>query len=215
MSNSHDFFKKFQSLFESKDSDRNDPGYKDLVDKTQDKKKAEAEKKAEADKKPVEEGKMSELDIERKEKREKAAKEAKEKKAKEAKEKKPANVKESGAEFFRRYADIVTEAEEDDVKEDMEFDKCKKCHKEPCVCGDETDIKESYDDEEDPDVAIADKEKGKDKKTQKDSEKNLPPWLKKGLEKKDKEAEDKGAKKTKKDKEAFADSKTPRRPMIK
>jgi hypothetical protein len=85
---------------------------------------------------------------------------------KEKKDKKPKNTKESAGEFFRRYADIITEAEEDD---------------------------------EDPDVAAADKVKGKDGKTQKDAEKGkkLPPWL----DKKDKEDEDKGAKKAKKDKD--------------
>ena len=59
-------------------------------------------------------------------------------------------------------------------------------------------LKESNDDEdEDPDVAIADKEKGKDKKTQKETEKKLPPWL----QKKDEADENKGVKKAKKDKD--------------
>lgn len=82
-----------------------------------------------------------------------------EEKAEEKEGKKPANVKETAADFFRKYSDIIAEAED-------------------------------YDDE-DPDVAIADKEKGKDKKTQKDSEKGKK-W---NFEKADKKDQDKSAKK--------------------
>ena len=78
-------------------------------------------------------------------------------------EKKPTNVKETAAEFFRKYSDMVTEAES---------------------CTEDED-------DEDEDVKIADKEKGKDKKTQKDSEKGKK-W---NFEKADKKDEDKSAKK--------------------
>ena len=118
MSNSSDFFKKFQPLFEAKDDDKND------------KKDEKKKEKIKSDKKAN-------------------------------------NVKESATDFFRKYADIIVEAESDD--------------------------------DEDPDVAIADKVKGKDKKNQKDADKDLPPWLKGKLDKKDKDAEDKGAKKAAKD----------------
>ena len=91
-----------------------------------------------------------------------------EKDAEEKEDKKPKNVEETSANFFRKYSDIIKEAEEDD---------------------------------EDPDVAAADKVKGKDKQTQKDAEKKLPPWLKKGFDKKEKSDEDKGAKKAKADKD--------------
>lgn len=109
----------------------------------------------------------------------------------EKKDKKPANVKETAGDFFRRYSDIIAEAEKSD----------------------EDPVTESWgdDDDEDPDVAKAEKVKGKDGKTQKDSE-GGKKW---NFEKADKKAEDKGAKALKKDKEAFADSKAPRKPMLK
>ena len=119
------------------------------------------------------EGKMKDIDTDKKEKAVKAKEEKKE-------EKKASNVKESGADFFRKYSDMIAEAEE---------------------------VTESYDDEdEDPDVAIADKEKGKDKKTQKDADAKLPPWLKGKMDKADKKDEDKGAKKAKKDKDLVDES---------
>jgi hypothetical protein len=124
--NSHDFFKKFNTLFEGKECSE------------------EKEVKKEEEKK-------------------------------DEKKKQPANVKENAADFFRKYSDIIKEAEET--------------------------VTESDDEDEDPDVAKADKVKGKDGKTQADSEKNLPPWLKKNLDKSDKKAEDKGAKKFKKEKD--------------
>jgi hypothetical protein len=62
-------------------------------------------------------------------------------------------------------------------------------------------ISESGDDDsEDPDVKVADSVKGKDGKTQSDAEKKLPPWLKGKLDSKDREAEEKGAKKAKREK---------------
>jgi hypothetical protein len=135
--NSHDFFKKFNNLFEGKDPD-------DSYDEKR-QEKVDADCAAED-----------------------AAKKKKE-------DKKPANVKENAADFFRKYSDIIKEAEET--------------------------VTESDDEDEDPDVAKADKVKGKDGKTQKDSEKNLPPWLKKNLDKSDKKDEEKGSKKFKKEKD--------------
>jgi len=136
------------------------------------------------------EGKMKDIDTDRKEKAVAAKKDkgpqsaerddAASDKSKKALEKKATNVKENAADFFRKYSDMIAEAEE---------------------------VKESSDDEdEDPDVAIADKEKGKDKKTQKDADKNLPPWLKGKMDKADKSDEDKGAKKAKKDKDLVDES---------
>lgn len=58
--------------------------------------------------------------------------------------KKPVNTRETAAEFFRKYSDIIKEAEE---------------------------VKEEAEDDEDEDVKKADKEKGKDGETQKDAEK--------------------------------------------
>jgi hypothetical protein len=57
---------------------------------------------------------MSDKDVERQEAQQKKAKEAK---AAKKEEKKPANVKESAAEFFRRYSDIIVEAEQVDEEE--------------------------------------------------------------------------------------------------
>ena len=145
MSNSHDFFKKYQSLFEGKE----------CSEEKADDKKEKADKNADNYKKGNVRANWGD-------------------KAEGGPGSKPKNTKESAGEFFRRYADIITEAEEDD---------------------------------EDPDVAAADKVKGKDGKTQKDADKNLPPWLKKNMDKKDKDDEDKGAKKAKKDKESFAEAK--------
>ena len=142
MSNSHDFFKKYQALFEGKECSE---------DKEADDKKEKADKDADNYKKGNVRANWGD-------------------KAEGGPGSKPKNTKESAGEFFRRYADIITEAEEDD---------------------------------EDPDVAAADKVKGKDGATQSDSEKKLPPWLQKkdAFDKKDKKAEDKGAKAAKKDKD--------------
>jgi hypothetical protein len=168
---SSDFFRKFQPLFESKEEDA---ASKKRADKRAAEEEAWAKSKG-TPKKDVKEGWSDEnpdddksdwaereqckADDKRKADKEDAACKALDK------AKKPKNTKESAGEFFRRYADIITEAESDD--------------------------------EEDPDVAAADKVKGKDGKTQKDAEKGkkLPPWL----DKKDKEDEDKGAKKAKKE----------------
>jgi hypothetical protein len=111
-----------------------------------------------------------------------------------------ANVKESAADFFRKYSDIIAEAEEvDEKKRDEEKADNPMANKKKRT----EEVKESYDDEdEDPDVAIADKEKGKDKKTQADADKGKK-W---NFEKADKKAEDKGAKKLKADKEALDES---------
>lgn len=223
MSNSHDFFKKCQSLFESAEADPDTKKPKVLADPPKDAKLKDYGKKEKADKdadnyekgnvranwgdkaeggpgsgkKKTEacegfeppkdwkgtkkewthgtEAERAKLDAEEEEENldylDARDKEKAEKKAAKANAKKPANVKETAGEFFRRYADIITEAEEDD--------------------------------DEDPDVAAADKVKGKDGATQSDAEKKLPPWLQKkdAFDKKDKKAEDKGAKAAKKDKD--------------
>ena len=101
MSNSHDFFKKYQALFEGKECSE---------DKEADDKKEKADKDADNYKKGNVRANWGD-------------------KAEGGPGSKPKNTKESAGEFFRRYADIITEAEEDD---------------------------------EDPDVAAADKVKGKD-----------------------------------------------------
>lgn len=146
---SSDFFRKFQPLFEGKEVTENRWAANN-PDKDQDEEFEKAQCAA---------------DDKRKADKEDAACDAADKK-----DKKPKNTKESAGEFFRRYADIITEAEEDD---------------------------------EDPDVAKADNVKGKDGATQSDAEKKLPPWLQKkdAFDKKDKKAEDKGAKAAKKDKD--------------
>jgi hypothetical protein len=129
------------------------------------------------------------------------------------KDKKASNVKENAADFFRKYSDMIAEAEtaadreddEDDTNADEEDDGLEtqdegktKSKNLPPWLKDKKEVKESYDDEdEDPDVAKADKEKGKDGKTQKDADKKLPPWLKKNIDKADKKDEEKGAKKAK------------------
>jgi len=55
------------------------------------------------------------------------------------------NTKPTASDFFRKYSDLVTEAEKAHV-ESIKFDTCKKCKKEPCVCGDKktkSTVKES------------------------------------------------------------------------
>ena len=101
------------------------------------------------------------------------------KKEAEKKAEKPANVKETATDFFRKYSDIVTEAE----------------------VVDEAKVVESYDDDEDPDVAKAMSVKGKDGKKQTDVEKAKKWSFDKKLDKADKSAEDKAAKKVAKDKD--------------
>lgn len=186
--NAHDFFKKFNNLFEGKEV--KETAEDDFSKKRADKRAAEEEAWAKSKGTPKKEAKevkenrfaannpeMSDDDIRdhwenkqcQADDKRKADKEDAACKALDKKDKKPSNVKETASEFYRRYADIVNEA-----------------------FGDE--------DEEDPDVKIADKEKGKDGKTQKDADKNLPPWLKGKMDKKDKESEDKGAATTKKEK---------------
>jgi len=176
---SSDFFKKLQPLFEDK------------AEPAKMSKKARAADTEQSDKEYIAKKKQREAD-----KKEAA--------------KKPANVKETATDFFRKYSTIVTEAEsaadreddDDDTNSDEEDDglETKKDAKKknlPPWLKDKKDVKESYgDDDEDPDVAKADKVKGKDGKTQKDAE-GKKKW---SFDKADKSAEDKGAKKVAKEK---------------
>ena len=141
-------------------------------------------------------------------------------------EPKKKDTKESAASLMRKYADFITEAENDEewnvVTRDGQvvrgpYDdelsahdalaKLKKSATDDDECSGfkvrrKGSMNESFgddDDDEDPDVAKADKVKGKDGKTQADADKKLPPWLQKkgAFDKKDKKDEEKGAKKTK------------------
>lgn len=168
---SSDFFRKFQPLFEAKEEAKDDKKKGFFQNKNIPKEDNLED--------PPEEVKV----------------EGKEKKVKESKAVNATNTRATGAEFFRKYSDIIKEAEEQEVKEGWDD-------------GD-------YDDDEDPDVKKADAVKGKDGKTQKDADKKKPAWLDKKLDKADKKDQDKGAKALKKDKDALKDSKQPRRPMIK
>ena len=137
--------------------------------------------------------------------------------------KNPANVKENATDFFRKFSDIVTEAESVDSKKwyvdtkngdrkagpfDTELDAsnylAKLQQKHP---GEETEgfklVNESYDDEDDEDVKKADAVKGRDGKTQKDVD-SKKKW---SFDKADKKAEDRGAKKVAKEK--VSESSTP------
>ena len=128
------------------------------------------------------------------------------------------NTYKSSAEIMRNYTEILEGKDPDDSYDEKRQEKvdADEAAKKKADEKKASNVKESsselltryaailaedeYDDE-DPDVAKADKERGKDGKTQSDSEKKLPPWLKGKLDKKDKEAENKGAKKAKKDKD--------------
>jgi len=135
-------------------------------------------------------------------------------------DKKPANVKENAADFFRKYSNIVTEAEEacdgkdwyidttDGDRKAGPFNSEKEAHdhlynlKKKTSREETSSMKvvcESYgdDDDEDPDVKKAEATKGKDGKKQADFEKGKK-W---NFDKADKNAEDKAAKKAAKDKD--------------
>lgn len=97
-----------------------------------------------------------------------------------------ANVKENAVDFFRKYSDIVTEADTITA----------------------SNVVESYDDDEDPDVAKAMSVKGRDGKKQADVEKKNKWSFDKKLDKADKKAEEKGAKKAAKDNDLTEAKKT-------
>lgn len=231
--NAHDFFKKFNTLFEGKEEDVKAKADKDSDNYSKGKVRANFGDKAEqgpgssAEKKKAEKKEVKENSFQRGQKaddefvNDKVSKNRADKRAADDE----AWAKSKGTPKKEVKEGWSDENPDLDKGEEMEKAQCKadderKAKKENAACDamDKKDKKASNvketasefyrryadivneafgdDDEEDPDVAAADKVKGKDGATQSDAEKKLPPWL----QKKDKEDEDKGAATTKKEK---------------